>query len=174
MAPCQIEEPAVLVHTLLTGLSAAILLGAVLNDVAFRTIPNWMSAALLALGIGIRMQDGGLAPGLLACVLILLGAAFCWRRGWMGGGDVKLLAACGVLAPPSLSAVMLLDVALAGGALAVLYLALGQVLEAPGAACPPGRLRGILWAERQRIHGRSPMPYASAIAVGALLALYNG
>ena len=69
---------------------------------------------------------------------------------------------------------MLLDGARAGGVLARLYLALGRVLAAPGADCPPGRLRGILWAERHRIHGRSPMPYASAIAAGALLVLYQG
>ena len=158
----------------LVGLSAATLLAAVLHDIAFRTVPNWMPATLLALGIGIRTLEGGLAPALLACVLILFGAGFCWRRGWMGGGDVKLLAACGVLAPPGLSGVMLLDVALAGGVLALLYLALGQLLAAPGAACPPGRLSGILWAERHRIHSRSPVPYASAIAVGALLVLYRG
>ena len=163
-----------LAHPVLVGLSAAILLGAVPNDIAFRTVPNWMPAMLLALGIGIRTLDGGLALGLLACALILLGAGFCWRRGWMGGGDVKLLAACGVLVPPGLSGVMLLDVALAGGALALLYLALGQVLAPPAAACPPGRLRSILWAERHRIHSRSPLPYASAIAAGALLVLYQG
>ncbi len=173
MAACRIEKVlSVLVHLLLTTLSAAILLAAVLNDIAFRTIPNWMSAALLALGIGIRSLDGGLVPGLLACVLILFGAGFCWRRGWLGGGDVKLLAACGVLAPPGLSGVMLLDVALAGGVLAVLYLALGWALAAPGDDCPPGRLRGILWEERRRIHGRGPVPYASAIAAGALLVLF--
>lgn len=163
-----------LAHPVLVGLSALILLAAVLNDIAFRTVPNWMPAALLALGIGIRTLDGGLAPSLLACVLILLGAGFCWRRGWMGGGDVKLLAACGVLAPPGLSGVMLLNVALAGGALALLYLALGRVLAAPEVACPPGRLRQIVWEERHRIHSRSPMPYASAIAVGALLVLCKG
>lgn len=158
----------------MVGMSAAILLGAVLNDIAFRTVPNWMPATLLVLGIGIRTLTGGLAPGLLACVLILLGAGFCWRRGWLGGGDVKLLAACGVLAPPGLSGVMLLNVALAGGVLALVYLALGQMLAAPAVTCPPGRLRRIVWAERQRIYRRSPMPYASAIAVGALLVLYKG
>lgn len=163
-----------LAHPVLLGMSAAVLLGAVLNDVAFRTVPNWMPAALMALGVGIRLLDGGLAPGLLACVLILFGAGFCWHRGWMGGGDVKLLAACGILVPPGLSGVMLLNVALAGGALALVYLALGRLLAAPGEACPPGRLRSIVWAERHRIHHRSPMPYASAIAVGALLVLYKG
>ena len=163
-----------LVHSVLVSLSAAILLGTVLNDIAFRTVPNWMSATLLTLGLGIRALDGGLLPGLLACVLILLGAGFCWRRGWLGGGDVKLLAACGVLVPPALSGVMLLDVALAGGLLAVLYLVLGQVLTAPGTDCPPGRLRGVLWEERHRIHSRSPVPYASAIAAGALLVLFHG
>ena len=161
-------------HSVLVSLSAAILLGAVLNDIAFRTVPNWMPVTLLAFGVSIRTLDGELLPGLLACVPILLGAGFCWRRGWMGGGDVKLLAACGMLAPPGLSGVMLLDVALAGGVLALLYLALGWVLVAPEAACPPGRLRAILWEERHRIHSRSPMPYASAIAVGALLVLCNG
>lgn len=163
-----------LTHPVLVLLSAATLLGAVLNDIAFRTVPNWMPATLVALGIGIRTMDGGLTSGLLACVLILFGAGFCWRRGWLGGGDVKLLAACGVLAPPGLSGVMLLDVALAGGILALLYLALSQVVPAPGEACPSGRLRGVLWAEHRRIHQRSPMPYASAIAAGALLVLYRG
>lgn len=163
-----------LAHSVFEGLSVIILLGAVLNDIAFRTVPNWMSAVLLAFGVSIRLLDGGLALGLLACFLILLGAGFCWRRGWMGGGDVKLLAVCGVLVPPSLSGLMLLDVAVAGGILALLYLALGQVLAAPGAVCPPGRLRSILWAEWHRIHHRSPMPYASAIAVGAMLVLYKG
>lgn len=161
-------------HPVLVALSVAVLLGAVLNDLAFRTVPNWISLALLALGIGIRTLDGGLALGLLACVLILLGAGFCWQRGWLGGGDVKLLAACGILVPPGLSGVMLLNVALAGGALALVYLALGRLLTVPGGACPPGRLRSIVWAERHRIHLRSPMPYASAIAVGALLVLYKG
>ncbi len=142
-----------------------------LNDVAFRTVPNWMPAILLALGTGIRAQDGGLVPGLLAGVLILLGAGFCWRRGWMGGGDVKLLAACGVLSPPGHSGVMLLGVALAGGALALMYLALGRVLATPAPVRPAGRLRGILWEEGQRIYSRSSMPYASAIAVGAMLVL---
>ena len=163
-----------LLHPILVSLSAAILLGALLNDIAFRTVPNWMSATLLLLGIGIRMLDGGLVLGLLAFILILLGTGFCWHRGWLGGGDVKLLAACGMLVPPSLSGVMLLDVALAGGALAVVYLALGRVLSVPGADCPPGWLRGIFWEERHRIHSRSPVPYASAIAAGTLLVLFNG
>ncbi len=163
-----------IMYPFLVGLSSAILLETVLNDVAFRTVLNWMPATLLTLGMGIRMQAGGLALGLLACVLILLGAGFCWRRGWLGGGDVKLLAACGMLARPELTGVMLLDVALAGGALALLYLALGRVVAAPAGAYPPGRLRRILWAERRRIHRHSPIPYASAIAAGALLVLYKG
>lgn len=150
------------------------LLGAVLHDVAFRTVPNWISVTLLLLGVCIKLEAGGLALSLLACVLILLGAGFCWHRGWLGGGDVKLLTACAALGRPELTGVMLLGVALAGGALALLYLALGQVVAAPGDACPPGRLRRILWTECRRIHRRSPIPYASAIAAGTLLVLYKG
>lgn len=158
----------------LIAISVVILLSAVVSDVAFRIIPNWMPSILLLLAGYIRMLDGSLVLSLLICGLIFLGTTFCWLRGWLGGGDVKLLAACGLLVPPGLTAAMLLDMALAGGVLALLYLALGRMLATPQVICPTGSLRRIIWEERHRIHGRSSLPYASAIAAGALLVLLKG
>ncbi len=159
---------------ILVGACLMVLLGVALHDVAFRTIPNWMPATLLLLGGNIRALEGGLLRGLLACALILLGAGFCWRRGWLGGGDAKLLVACGLLVPPGLVLPMLRDVALAGGALALLYLVLGQVLTPSRSACPASLLQRVLRAERHRICRRFPLPYGFAIAAGALLTLLKG
>ena len=156
-------------------LATAVLLSAALHDVAFRTIPNWISAVLLVSGILIRIQSGTLVPGLVACLIIFLGAAFCWRRGWLGGGDVKLLASAAALVPPPLAACLLVDVALSGGILAVFYMALAQLVTRPPCVPRPlGLLRRICRAERYRISRRGPLPYGSAIAAGALIALFRG
>ncbi len=164
---------------ILVGACLTVLLGVALHDVAFRTIPNWMPATLLLLGGGVRALEGGMARGLLACALTLLGAGLCWRRGWLGGGDAKLLAACALLVPPGLVLPMLLDTALAGGALALLYLSLGRVLTPPRAGRPSsgrpaGLLRRVARAERHRICRRAALPYGSAIAAGAVLTLLKG
>jgi prepilin peptidase CpaA len=39
---------------------------------------------------------------LLGAVLCAFGPAIMWRAGWMGGGDIKLLAAMGAVSGPSL------------------------------------------------------------------------
>src|ERR1700759_51988 len=92
-----------------------VLLWAALHDVAFRTVPNWMSAVLLITGCLVQVAKGTLLPGLAATGRIFLCGASCWRRGWLGGGDVKLLAAVTMLVPPSLAVTLLFDVALSGG-----------------------------------------------------------
>jgi prepilin peptidase CpaA len=157
------------------GVATTTLLLAGIHDLAFRTVPNWMPVVLLLPGILLRLMSGTLMLGLLAGLLIFLGGAFCWRRGWLGGGDVKLLAAAAVLVPPELVVNLLLNVALAGGALAMIYLALARLVAPPSSTPrPPGMFRRIRRAELYRVHRRGPLPYASAIAAGALLVLFKG
>jgi prepilin peptidase CpaA len=155
--------------------AAATMLFAALHDVAFRTVPNCVSAALLAAGLCVQVMDNTILSGLTAGSLVFLGAVFCWRRGWLGGGDVKLLAAAAVLVPAGMAVNLLLDVALAGGVLAVTYLLLARMVTPPSRSLrPSGLLQRICRAERYRMSRRGPLPYASAIAAGAFLVLLKG
>ena len=85
-------------------LACSLLLVATVWDVAFRTIPNWLCAALAILAGALRAQEGDLGGALLASLVVFLIAVFCWRRGWLGGGDVKLLTAAVLLVGPGRSA----------------------------------------------------------------------
>lgn len=175
------QNAAPLAAAFLATSAVALLLFAALHDLAARTVPNAASGAIAALGLGLRTLAGDLAAALAAALLVFVLAAFCWRRGWLGGGDVKLLGAAALLvAPPRLPA-LLAAVALAGGGLALVYLALSVLL--PAAARPPASAprrsgatiwRRVLRVERRRIRRRGPLPYASAIAAGAMIVLLRG
>ena len=83
-------------------------------------------------------------------------------RGALGGGDVKLLAATALLLPPALIPVQLLAIALAGGALALLHLALRPLLRNLRAdGRPRGTLRRALRREGRRIRAGARCPMAS-------------
>jgi prepilin peptidase CpaA len=154
----------------------AVLVFSACHDVAVRTVPNAASAALIGLGIAIRLIGGpvsvlGWSAGIAAFVL---GVTFIfWRLGWMGGGDVKLLTAASFFLPPTLQAQAHLigGTALAGGLLAVLYLLASAVVQRPPAAARPRAfLPRILRCEQWRLSRRGPLPYATAIAVGGVIA----
>ena len=159
---------------------AACLLGyAALHDLAVRTVPNWLPALLLLLGICARLLDHNLLTGLVVAA-VAFAVLFCiWAAGAMGGGDVKLWAATVLLVPPAwqLQFAFFVDVVLAGGVLAMIYLGLSLVVPRPRGVPAPvaggqiNRLRRFLRVEQWRIGRRGPLPYACAIAAGAIAAL---
>lgn len=152
------------------GLAALALAWAAWHDVLARTIPNGLAAAVVALGLCLQALRGGEAllwSGFAAAVVFLLGA-LAWARGWMGGGDVKLLAAASTLVPAPLVPTAIATVALAGGPLALVYLALRRVVRVP-ARRPRGLLARGLRAEAWRIRRGGPLPYGVAIAGGTVL-----
>ena len=159
---------------LLTLLAAAGLLFATLHDIGFRTIPNWVPAALLADGVLLRLLDHRLPAGLACGLSVFALAAICWRRGWLGGGDVKLLGATAILIQPVLVPSFIAAVAFAGGGLALLYLLLERIVPVlhPHRSAP--LLRRVLIVESRRIHRRTSLPYATAISAAALLILVKG
>ena len=72
---------------------STLLIAAAVHDTAARTIPNWMPIGLATVGAILRLRDGDLFFSLeIAAVLFLLLWAM-WLRGWIGGGDVKLIVA---------------------------------------------------------------------------------
>jgi prepilin peptidase CpaA len=162
-------------HDILLFAAATCLLFAAAHDVAVRTVPNLMSLIVAAAGLGLNALHGQLGAALFGGGLVFSGCWYCWRHGWIGGGDVKLLSACALLVPPTLVPALILSTGVAGGLLALLYLTLGWVLRRllPGGAGaqPTGLLRRVWRAERRRISRRLSLPYACAICAGVLLTL---
>jgi len=157
----------------LTSIGVAVLLVASLHDVIARTVPNWMGLALALLGLAQRVITGTVPSGLLAGFLVFALAAFCWRRGWLGGGDVKLLGAASLIVPPGDVPAFICAVALAGGILALVYVIANRVTAArapkPGVhhRFPTmGTFGRAIRIERWRIRRGGPLPYACAIAAG--------
>ncbi|WP_431267970.1 prepilin peptidase [Dankookia sp. P2] len=157
------------------GLAGIALLAAALHDVAARTIPNRLSLAIACAGLAARGLAGDLLPSLVAAGLVFLLALAAWRCRVMGGGDVKLLTACALLAPPAAVPGLLLAVALAGGLLALGYLVLRPLVPVPASAPVPARPAPLLArarrAEAWRIRRRGPLPYGVAIALGTFFTL---
>lgn len=155
----------------LTLASAAVMLAASWHDIVARTVPNFLATILALLGLALRFLHGDLPGGLLAGLLVFIAAAFCWRRGWMGGGDVKLLAAAAIAVPPAAVISFIAAVGLFGGFLAMLYLAARRFVTPPGVARPHSLPARALRVERWRIQRGGPLPYACAIAAGGLFIL---
>ncbi len=155
-----------------------LLLVAGASDFATRRVPNGVSATLAGIGVVLHLSSGDLAAALGAAFAVFLLGVLCWRRGWLGGGDVKLLAATALLVAPWRVPGLLAAIALAGGVLALAYLLLRFVLtmsrrHRPGElrlgehATRTATLSRIIRIEHWRIRRGAPLPYASAICVGA-------
>jgi prepilin peptidase CpaA len=151
--------------------SAALLVHASVHDVVARTVPNWLAFLLALLGTSARVIDANLIVGLWTAIAVFAIAAFCWRRGWMGGGDVKLLGATALAVPPGSVPMLVFVMGMAGGLLSLFYLAARRLVHAPSATRPHSLVARALRVERWRIRRGGPLPYACAIAAGGLFVL---
>lgn len=155
---------------LASGLAAAVVI-----DLKSRRIPNYLTAAMTGLGIGLAATGtsgitvaaafGGFALGLL---LMMPGYAL----GATGAGDVKLMAAVGAILGPALVLSAFLFTSVAGGVLAVIVAArrnrlratlarTGRIVTAPGAA--PREMKAASAVSR--------FAYGPAIAIGTVAAV---
>jgi len=159
-----------MIHALQTLVLAGfpvLVIVAALRDVTSYTIPNWISLALAglfplaALAVGLPLSDVGLNLAVGAGALVAGMAMF--ALGWIGGGDAKLFATAALwLGWPA----FINDIAvtgLAGGALAMVLLALRSTHVRPFVP------NGPAWFGRLAEPGEN-VPYGVAIAVGALMA----
>jgi prepilin peptidase CpaA len=153
-------------HALLLIFPAVMAFGGAM-DLFTMTIPNRVSLALVV-AFFVAAPFAGLGwAGLamhLAAGLVVLGVGFVmFARGWLGGGDAKLLAAAALwMGFENLLAYVVL-VAVAGGLLALGVLAYRCIT-------PPSWLSKHDWAMRLHAKG-SGMPYGVALA-GAGLWIY--
>ena len=155
----------------LVTVSVSLLIAAALQDVAARTVSNRLVVVLAIAGALLRGLDGSLYTGLLAAASIFALALVCWRCGWMGGGDVKLLGAATLLVPPGSTPSLITDVCLSGGILSLVFLAARRRIAVPGRVRPLGRLARTVRVEQWRLRRGGPLPYAVAIACGAIIVI---
>ncbi len=161
-------------HLFLPAAGLALFVLACLQDWAIRLVPNRVPASIAAIGLGCRVIDGTVLMGLLAGFIVFFIAALLWRRGWLGGADVKLFGAGALLVPPSAALGFVLATCLAGGLLAIVYCVLSFVVPPPAPVRPLTHLRRYWRLEQRRLQRRGPLPYATAIAAGATFVLLGG
>lgn len=149
---------------------------AVVTDVRSRRIPNWLTASLAFVALALQAMAG--LHGVLAALAAMLGTfvlgSFVFARGWLGGGDVKLLAAvAAALAWPDTLA-LLLYTAVGGGLLALVVAAasgrLGPTLRGTFALAVPLLYPGTIALEPR---DGARLPYALAIAFGTLCVAFS-
>jgi prepilin peptidase CpaA len=159
-----------LTPTLKTAI-AGVLLFAAARDIMTRTVPNWMplTLAVLCTALAIAELHPLWGPGFGLTIFVL--CIVCWKRGWMGGADVKLLGAAAIAVTPSDAETFLLGVTLFGGVMALVYMGARFVLPRPSVQRPQRLLLRVLRVETWRIRHRGPLPYACAIAAGTLFVL---
>jgi prepilin peptidase CpaA len=156
-----------------TIMLVAVSLVAAYTDLARRRISNVLTFGLAAVALVLSCTHGALAFAVTAATYVALLAAgtIPFSRGWIGGGDVKLLAAGAVCAGwPGLVSLLLIT-SVAGGILAVIELARARrlhfaLMQLATAAYVGGLGRGVILEPE-----RSRLPYALAILTGALYLL---
>lgn len=140
----------------------ALLLCAVVFDLRFRRIPNYLTLPAMGIGILWGLTQGGLSAAGASILGLFLGGVLLFplfALGKFGGGDVKLLAAIGALRGASFVWRATLLGAASGGVLAILMLMYRREL---------GHYLLGLYTGAYRTE--STYPYSPAIALGVLLA----
>ncbi|PQO38040.1 prepilin peptidase [Blastopirellula marina] len=106
-----------------------VLLIATICDLRTREIPDTLSLVLIGWGLLAKLLGWITLPWLALGLGVVLGLAttlpFFWAGG-LGGGDVKLIVALGLVIGPVGLTITLFGMALAGGGLALLAFARGQ------------------------------------------------
>jgi Flp pilus assembly protein protease CpaA len=147
----------------------SLLLYTAMLDIATRLIRNEVCVILALLGITLQFASQmHVTESLLGAAILFLVLLVIYQRGWIGGGDVKLLVALAI-GLPMIGVVQLLTItALAGGILSLVHLMMRRL---PNPKRPPGGsglLRRVYAIERWRNLRHAPLPYGVAIACGGI------
>jgi len=150
-------------------LQILLLLYVAVIDIATRLIRNEICLMLALLGVAVQfVSPMHVTETLVTAAILLLLLLVMYQRGWIGGGDVKLLVALAI-GLPLMGVIQLLAVtALAGGVLALVHLMM-RLLPYPQLA-PAGSslVRRVYAIERWRNLRHAPLPYGVAIACGGI------
>ena len=145
----------------LAALLLLLLLAAAIQDAWRLRISDWISG-LIAVGAFVALAIDGPIAGLwqnfLLFAAVLAIGTFMFGRGWMGGGDIKLLAASALWFNLSDGWKLLVAIAIAGGVEALIIMI----------------VRRLRWSDDLRgrvllLRRGGAIPYGIAIALGVAL-----
>ena len=149
---------------------AALMLLAAFEDLRRLIIPNALTLSLCLVwplyAVAAPSLSGTL--GSLGCAIaVFLAGALCFSRGYLGGGDVKLLTAATLWAGPAGTPALLVLTGVLGGMLALFLL------------MPPGAYFADLARAKlgpsdaaAKAGATTPVPYGIAIAAAALIVIF--
>jgi prepilin peptidase CpaA len=155
-------------------LQLLLLLYVAVIDIATRLIHNEICLALALLGI--LSQFAGpthIVESLIGATILFLLLLAIYERGWMGGGDVKLLVALAVGLSLAGMVQLLTMTALAGAVLALMHLIMRSLPHPRTAPAGSSFGRRVYAVERWRHVRRAPLPYGAAIAGGGIWVLLS-
>jgi len=137
-----------------------------------RRIPNLLSGAAALVGLGAAFHDGGaraLLSGVGAAVATLAALYTFWRRGGLGGGDVKFATAVAMWVGLGGLPIFWLATAVAGGATAAVCLLASRTHARTEirANLTIAALHQVIPSVDPATTGRVSVPYGVAIALGA-------
>jgi prepilin peptidase CpaA len=152
-----------------------LLMMAAWRDVATRTIPDTISLLLIATGAITRILDGPAALALSAgsALLLFVLLLFAYSRGFIGGGDVKIMTALAVGLSPLDCYRFVIATAIAGGFLGIGYLLLSRRRTSVGEGKRISLLARVVAVEVWRIRHHFSLPYGVAIAAGGAFVLLH-
>jgi prepilin peptidase CpaA len=143
-------------------------------DIATRLIHNEICLILALLGIASQFAGPThLTESLIGAAILFLLLLVVYERGWMGGGDVKLLFALAIGLPLAGMVQLLTMTALAGAVLALMHLMMRYLPHPEPAPAGSSLLRRVYAVERWRHVRRAPLPYGAAIAGGGIWVLLS-
>lgn len=160
------------------GFLALGLCTAIVWDLRYRRIPNVVCAFVFLSALAVRSVDqGGLAAlsGVGVAALVVATLYRPWLLGGIGGGDVKLAAATGAWVGFARLPWFALTTAAAGGLVALVFYFLGR--ESARAEIRANLTLAVLQNELPAVPshraGHASVPYALAIACGAVVAFWT-
>ncbi len=150
-----------------------LLAGAAITDLLRRTIPNSLTLPALCCGCLYLWLSGSGTEGFVFSVMgTFLGGLLFWlpyRKGMVGGGDLKLMAALGAWIGPKAILSVFLYATVAGGLMAVVQI-WRQRSHHHQERCQGEDMRPIIISGQPA----ADLPYALAIGSGFLVYLAHG
>ena len=157
------------IHLTIVAIFVGLFLYASITDVRSLTIPNRISASIALLFPAAVLSSpvpidwlGGLGVGALTLAITF----FMFTRGWLGGGDAKLISAIMLWAGPAHAAEFVLITTAAGGVLAVCLWFRNRHSPATAPSLSGQDSPPVAPSKR-------PIPYAIAIACGGLYVAFT-